>query len=224
MSVIPRPQLVRLESKSPALVADAQWAAEARQHARMTPSTEPTELLLRRIRDGDADAKQQLYTRCLPLLLRWAHGRLPHYARSTSDTEDLVQLTLLRALKNSDRFESSGSGAFLAYLRQILLNEVRHEIRGKRRHGGEHLNVDDLSLADDTRSALELLVTEQRMQAYENALATLERRQQELIVLRIEFGLSWQEISQEVGASADSVRMMVTRAVQRMAEAIGDEH
>ena len=48
--------------------------------------------------------------------------------------------------------------------------------------------------------------------------------QQELVVLRIEFGLSWQEIALEVGGSVDAVRMTVTRALQRMAEAIGEEH
>lgn len=186
--------------------------------------TEPTEVLLRRIRAGDADARQVLYDRSLPVLLRWAHGRLPQYARTASDTEDLVQTTLLRALRHLDDFKTSGSGAFLAYLRQALLNEVRHEIRSQRRHGGAHVAVDDIELIDESKSAVELLVDEQRLRAYENALASLSRRQQELVVLRIEFGLSYQEIALDIGGSTDAVRMTVTRALQRMAEAIGDGH
>ena len=184
---------------------------------------EATELLLRRIRAGDKAASQTLYDRCLPLLLRWAHGRLPHYARTASDTEDLVQTTLLRALRRLDEFEASGSGAFLAYLRQILLNEVRHEIRSQRRHG-VHVPVDDVDLSDGGQSAIELLVNDERLRAYEQALAGLGKRQQELVVLRIEFGLSYPEIAAEIGGNADSVRMMVTRALQRMAEAIGNDH
>ena len=186
--------------------------------------TEPTELLLRRIRDGDAAARQLLYDRCLPALQRWAHGRLPHYARASSDTEDLVQTTLLRALRHLEAFQASGSGAFLAYLRQILLNEVRHEIRAQRRHGGAHVPLEDVELVDEARSAVELLANDQRIRAYETALATLERRQQELVVLRIEFGLSYAEIALEVGGNADAVRMTVSRALQRMAKAIGDGH
>ena len=186
--------------------------------------TEPTELLLRRIRAGDAEARQALYDRSLPLLLRWAHGRLPQYARSASDTEDLVQTTLMRALRHLDAFKASGSGAFLAYLRQILLNEVRHEIRAQRRHGGAHVPLEDVELVDEARSAVELLANDQRIRAYETALATLERRQQELVVLRIEFGLSYAEIALEVGGNADAVRMTVSRALQRMAKAIGDGH
>lgn len=191
---------------------------------RNTRMTEPTEWLLRRIRAGDDNARQQLYDRSLPLLRRWAHGRLPQFARSTSDTEDMVQIALMRALRGLDTFEASGSGAFLAYLRQILLNEVRHEIRSQRRRGGAHLAVEEIELVDEGCSAVELLVNEERMREYEKALATLSRRQQELIVLRMEFGLSWQEIALEMGISPDSARMTVTRALQRMAEVIGDEH
>src|SRR5690606_14000336 len=86
-----RPRAPRLESVPPAP------AAEVTRHApvwRGACMTEPTELLLRRIREGDDRARQALYDRSLPLLLRWAHGRLPHYARGTSDTEDLVQTAL----------------------------------------------------------------------------------------------------------------------------------
>lgn len=182
---------------------------------------EATELLLHRIRAGDARARQALYDRCLPLLLRWAHGRLPHHARSASDTEDLVQTTLLRALRHLEDFQASGSGAFLAYLRQILLNEVRRELRSQRRHGGAHLPVDDMELADPGQSVVEQLVSQERLAAYEKALARLDRRQQELVVLRIEFGLSYPEIAAEIGGSPDAVRMTVTRALQRMASEIG---
>ena len=186
--------------------------------------TEPTEWLLRRIRVGDDAARQALYDRTLPVLRRWAHGRLPQFARTTSDTEDMVQIALMRALRGLDTFEASGSGAFLAYLRQILLNEVRHEIRNQRRRGGAHLAVESLDLVDEGCSTVELLVKEERMRQYERALATLSRRQQELVVLRMEFSLSWQEIALEIGVSPDSARMTVTRALQRMAEVIGDGH
>jgi RNA polymerase sigma factor (sigma-70 family) len=185
-------------------------------------SVEPTEMLLRRIRTGDAQARQSLYNRCLPLLLRWAHGRLPHYARTASDTEDLVQTTLMRALKHLDAFESSGSGAFLAYLRQILLNEVRREIRSQHRHGTQ-VPVDGIELRSEGLSSVELMVNQERLQAYERALASLAKRQQELVLLRIEFGMSYLEIAQEVGGTPDAVRMSIARSLQKMAEVIGDE-
>jgi RNA polymerase sigma-70 factor (ECF subfamily) len=185
----------------------------------VTVSTEPTEELLRRIRAGEAAARQALYERCLPLLRRWAQGRLPHYARDISDTDDLVQVTLLRALNRVEEFETAGSGSFLAYLRQILLNEVRAELR-KRRRRGDKVDIDDLPLADEAGSIVEQLVGHERIRSYESALATLDREQQALIVMRLEFGMSYQEIAIETSASADAVRMRVTRALKTVASRI----
>ena len=186
----------------------------------MTISIEPTQDLLRRIRTGESAAKQALYERCLPLLRRWAHGRLPHYARDIADTDDLVQVTLLRALNRLDSFNADGgSGSFLAYLRQILLNEVRGELR-KRQSRGDKLDIDDLPLPDDTASVVEQLVGQQRIHSYEAALATLDREQQALIVMRLEFGMTYQEIACETASSPDAVRMRVTRALKTVASRI----
>ena len=178
-----------------------------------------TEDLLRDFRAGDRSAQQRLCDRYLPLLRRWAHGRMPHSARDISDTDDLVQVALMRALRHVGEFESSGSGSFLAYLRHILLNEVRGELR-KHRRRGDTLDIDELPLSDERDSVVENLVGHQRLLAYEDALATLERRQQELVVMRLEFGMGYTEIALETGASADAVRMTITRALKSMARHI----
>jgi len=180
---------------------------------------EPTEELLRRIRQGDGDAEQSLYGRYLPLLRRWAHGRLPHSARDISDTDDLVQVTLVRALRHLAEFESSGSGSFLAYLRQILLNEVRGELRKHRRHG-EKVEFDDVLHGGGGDSVIEHLIGRERLEQYERALGALERRQQEMVVMRLEFGMSYQEIALETASTADAVRMAVARALKAMAQTI----
>ena len=180
-------------------------------------ASEPTEELLRRIRGGDASAKHTLYERCLPLLRRWAHGRLPLYARDIADTDDLVQVTLMRALNHVSEFEAERSGCFLAYLRQILLNEVRAEMR-KRRTRGSTVDIEELALPDEAASVVEQLVGEERMRSYETALGSLEREQQALVVMRFEFGMSYQEIALENGATPDGVRMRVARALKILAE------
>jgi RNA polymerase sigma-70 factor (ECF subfamily) len=179
----------------------------------------PTEQLLRRIRSGEDAARQALYARCLPLLRRWAHGRLPHHARDIADTDDLVQVTLLRALNHLEEFEANGSGSFLAYLRQILLNEVRAELR-KRQRGAAKVDIETQVLTDDSASVVEQLVGHERLQAYEKALAALQRADQELIVMRLEFGMSYNEIGLEVAAEPNTVRMRVTRALKTVATKI----
>ena len=58
--------------------------------------------LLVRAQDGDEAARNELCARYLPRLRRWAHGRLPVWAREHLDTEDIVQDTLLRSVRQLD--------------------------------------------------------------------------------------------------------------------------
>jgi RNA polymerase sigma factor (sigma-70 family) len=180
---------------------------------------ESTEELVRRIRQGDGAARQRLYDRYLPLLQRWAHGRLPRAARDINDTDDLVQVTLLRTLRNLTEFAAGERGGFLAYLRQILLNEVRGELRKQRRHG-IRVELDENAYADDGDSVVAHIVGHERLEAYERALVALDRREQELVVMRLEFGMSYQEIAVETSSTADAVRMAVARALKAMTQTI----
>jgi RNA polymerase sigma-70 factor (ECF subfamily) len=193
-------------------------ASVSRTSPGMAAAQEPesTATLLLRVREGDRDASERVMARCLPLLRSWAHGRLPHARRDVADTDDLVQVTLMRVLKHLDAFQSSGSGSLLAYMRQILLNEVRGELR-KREVRGLQVPIEEQAWRDDGDSVLSHLVGAERMQAYDAAIAALPRAQQELVVMRLEFGLDYAEIGLETGASANTVRMRISRALERMA-------
>ena len=178
---------------------------------------EPTARLLELVRSGDPRARERLARRFLPLLQRWARGRLPAYARSSAETDDLVQVTLMRALGGIDRFESRGEGAFLAYLRQILLNAIRDEIRRTTRRPAH--DAVDRDLPDPSPSAVERTIGKQTLERYEEALATLEERQREAVLLRVEFGYSYAQIAEAIGCpSANAARMVVSRALARMAD------
>ncbi len=181
--------------------------------------TETTAALLELVRAGDQDATDRLVLRCLPALRRWAHGRLPTRARGMVDTDDLVQVSVLRALNQVGRFEPRREGAFLAYLRRILLNAVRDEIRrSARRPGGEEASED---LVDEGAPAVEQVIGRETMEAYEAALAELSDAQQEAVILRIEFGYTFPEIAEATGSpSANAARMTVARALVRLAEAM----
>ena len=45
------------------------------------------------------------------------------------DTDDLVQETVIRAVKRLDAFEPRHDGALQAYLRQAVMNRIRDEVR-----------------------------------------------------------------------------------------------
>jgi DNA-directed RNA polymerase specialized sigma24 family protein len=83
--------------------------------------TDDTVDLLLRARAGDGDALNRLFDHHIPILRRWASGRLPRWARDAADTSDLVQETVVQTLKHLDTFEPRGEGALQAYLRQAVI-------------------------------------------------------------------------------------------------------
>jgi RNA polymerase sigma-70 factor (ECF subfamily) len=173
--------------------------------------------LLARVRGGDEVALNYLVTLYLPLLRRWAHGRLPVHSRGLSDTEDLVQITLIRVLRQVEGFDARRPGAFLAYLRSSLLNNLRNEIRNEgRRPKGDSTGPD---LPDPARSPLEQAIGRKAVDAYEQALEQLTEEQKTAVILRIELGCKHGEIAELLGSpSANAARMLVSRGVVRLAE------
>lgn len=174
-------------------------------------------ILLERVRAGDTAALNRLLDRYLPKLSRWASGRLPQWARDLSDTDDLVQDTLIRSVANLDHFEARGEGALQAYLRGAVLNRIRDEIRRLRRTPvkGEL----DPAIAAQGQSPLDAAIGAETMAKYDRALERLEPETREAVIARIELGCSYAEIAQLMNkASADAARMAVSRALLRLAE------
>lgn len=186
----------------------------------MDMQPESTATLLIRVRQGDEDARERLCASYLPRLMRWAHGRLPGYARDVMETADLVQSTLLSALGRLDQFENRHEGAFLAYLREILLNCIRSEIRKlSKRNSWETL---DESQCDPFPSPVEQVVGRDKLGRYEEALKQLPEKQRAAVILRIEFGFSHQEVADALECpSAGAARMLVSRALARLSEVMG---
>jgi RNA polymerase sigma factor (sigma-70 family) len=172
--------------------------------------------LLARARAGDRVALDALIARHSPRLLQWAHGRLPYWARDVLETTDLVQITLLKALNHVQDFVPRHEGAFLAYLRQVLLNEVRQEIRRVRRRPEKDTVPDNLAARD--LSPLEELVGRETLERYEAALLKLPEAQRAAVILRLEFGFTHEEIAAACESpSANAARMMVKRGLLTLA-------
>ncbi len=133
-----------------------------------------------------------------------------------------MQITLIRVLGKLDGFEAQHPGAFLAYLRRTLLNNLRNEIRheASRPRGA----APDEALCAPGPSPLEQTIGVRAMEAYEAALERLTDDQREAVVLRLELGCKHEEIAQLLGkASANAARMLVTRGLVRLAELM-DSH
>jgi RNA polymerase sigma-70 factor, ECF subfamily len=182
-------------------------------------STDATQTLVRRAADGDRAAVDLLFARYAPAIRRWAHGRLPRWARDIADTNDLVQETLLQTFRNLNGFQYRGDGSFYAYLRQGVMNRIREELRRYGRRP-EHKLIES-GLKDDGLSPLEAAIGRETVERYESALLTLTADEREAIVARLELGLTHEEIADAMGKpSADAARMAVARAMLRLARAM----
>jgi RNA polymerase sigma factor (sigma-70 family) len=182
------------------------------------PNTlESTLDLLARVREGDRDALDRLFTRCLPALSRWARGRLPAAARGLLDTQDLVQDTVLSSLRHLDHFESRHEGALQAYLRQAVLNRIRDEARrfGRRPPPAELTDSQPSTAA----SPLDIAIGREGVERYEAALQRLRPSDREAIIGRIEMQHDYQELAAILGKpNANAARVAVTRALARLME------
>jgi RNA polymerase sigma-70 factor (ECF subfamily) len=171
--------------------------------------------LLERFRGGDDGAVDQLVERSLPPLKRWARGRLPTWARSLADTQDLVQDAIIRAMPHLKTFEARHAGALQAYLRQAIANRIRDEIR---RVMARPIAQDaGSSIVDVAPTPLEQAIGRERLERYEAALARLDPADREAIIARLELQQSYEEVALALGKpTPGAARMAVTRAVKRL--------
>jgi RNA polymerase sigma factor (sigma-70 family) len=175
--------------------------------------------LLRRAREGDALALDDLYRRHLMPLRRWARGRLPRWTRDLRDTEDLVQETLAQTLRHINDFEPRHDGALQAYMRQALINRVRDEVRRVTRRPAAAGIDDGEEFADRAASPLDEAIGSEAVARYEEALQRLRDEEREMVIARVELQQSYAQIAAAFGkASPDAARMAVTRALVRLAE------
>src|SRR5262245_1006218 len=181
---------------------------------------ESTADLLRQVRMGKPGAQDRLVSRYLPILKRLAHGRLPARARDLSDPDDLVPVTLIRALDHIETFEARSEGSFVPSMRRMLVNQIRDEIRRVSRR------PDCVDLGDDVAgrepSPLEEAIGAETAERYEAALERLTEEQKEAVILRLELGYNYQQIADALGhGSSNAARMMVTRALIRLSKIMG---
>lgn len=171
--------------------------------------------LIERARLGDREAVDVLFARHIPVLRKWASGRLPRWARDLADTGDLVQAAAMEAFRHLDHFEVRGDGALQAYLRQALMNRLRNELRRLSRKPAPAVLESGVPATEP--SPLDAAIQKEKFDRYMSGMERLEPDEREAIIGRLEFGLSYRELAELLGKSSpDAARMAVTRALERL--------
>lgn len=178
--------------------------------------------LLERARAGDESALNALLAAYLPRMRRWATGRLPGGARELLDTEDVVQETVIAALRHLDQMEVRGDGALQAYLRRALANRLTDLYRRQLHRPVRDEMATDLPARSP--SPLEEAIGVEALERYERALARLSPHDREAIILRIEMCCGYDEVAAALQqSSAANARVAVSRALARLSREMRHE-
>ncbi len=176
-----------------------------------------TAVLLQGAKAGDDACRDALAARCLPRLRRMACAFLSKGLRRRVDPDDIVQETLLRAFTRIESFVPRCDGAFLVYLRRILLNVIADHCRKEKR--SPSAGPLDAEPPGQDPSPVEEAVGRETWDRYKGAVTQLSEVQEEAVVLYVECGMDFEEIKEALDSpSANAARMVVARGLQRLAE------
>jgi RNA polymerase sigma-70 factor (ECF subfamily) len=189
----------------------------------MTPLPKPTE--------GVAAEFHQV--RSYLYLLARSHIGLRHRARL--DPSDIVQQSLLDAHQKREQFRGTTNAERMAWLKQILANNLADAVRGMARAKRDVSRERPLAVAvDDSFSRAEGWLTaaqsspsQQAVRAEEllrmaDALANLPDLQQEAIVLHHLQGLPLAEVGQQLEKTPAAVAGLLHRGLKRLRELMSE--
>ncbi len=190
--------------------------------------------LLPAFRAGDRTAGDALLRHYEPWLRLLARVQVETHFRAKFDPSDIVQQTMLEAVRSLSQFRGTTEAEFTAWLRQILAHALAHEIRryrGTRKRDLEcevpldkeltnaSQRLGDILPATGT-SPSQVLVKHEQQVLLAQALERLPEDYREVIVLRNLEGLSHEEIAKRLGRNSGAVRMLWVRALARLTQEI----
>jgi RNA polymerase sigma-70 factor (ECF subfamily) len=150
------------------------------------------------------------------MLKRIAAQELPASLRFRLDDSDLVQETLVRAIRCAGDFRGTTDIELQQWLREILKNQLIDSIRfhnRKQRDVAREFREPVPEFADTGQTPSETIKQREIEQRMWLMVAELPEDYRTVVLLRQQMDLSFQEIGERMGKTADAVRMMWGRAL-----------
>jgi RNA polymerase sigma factor (sigma-70 family) len=168
--------------------------------------TEPH--LVARAQEGDLPAFEEL--------VRNYQREIYHLAcrmvRDPEEAKDMAQQTFMQAYINIRKFRHQSQ--FRTWLFRIAINQCYNFLKSKKKFG-DPVDSQELNLAGEGNPQEGLLAAEDRSRLYA-ALERLPAKQRAVLTLKLERGLSYQEISRELGGTAGAARVNYCQAVKTL--------
>jgi RNA polymerase sigma factor (sigma-70 family) len=166
---------------------------------------------------GEADAFGVLFERHGRAVYNFCFRRTANWAAA----EDLTSIVFLEAWRRRSEVRLK-DGRALPWLLGVATNVLRNRRRSERRHRAALARLPlerGADFADDVDARLD---DERRMQAALRTVATLPRRERDVLALCVWAGLSYEDAAVALGLPIGTVRSRLSRARARLRELGGD--
>lgn len=202
--------------------------------SQVIPETESSSSGTRKVtaaRQGDGEARGALLESCRRYLKYIARCELSKGLEVKEDASDIVQLTFVKAESKFDDFAGKDPETLRRWLGGILRNTLKDLVRkyekaGKRDAKRERRldassqiqRKQNLPAADKTPS--QILMAQERVEVLDRALECLPEDQRQVVFLRTQKQLKFEEIGRLMNRSGEAARALWTRAIERLATEI----
>lgn len=178
-------------------------------------------------RGGSREALGNALEACRRYLLRVANHRLAPDLRAKGGASDVVQQTFLEAQRDFAQFHGDNEAQLLAWLRQLLLNNMANFERGFRGVGKRlvslevPLNAGGSStaggcLAAASPSPSQVAIENEETKALAAAIERLPTDYRRVIELRHREQYTFEQIALTMGRSTSGARTLWLKAVERL--------
>jgi RNA polymerase sigma factor (TIGR02999 family) len=162
--------------------------------------------LIRRAHQGDAAARNEVFSQLYGELTKLARSRLGRRGRDTLlDTSALVSEAYLR-LSRSEGLEAEDRHRYLAYasraMRSVIVDHVRSRAAGRRGGGALRVTLNTEVSESVATGEAELLRIDEAL----GELALADERAAQVVEMRYFAGLTEEEIARALGLSDRTVR------------------
>ncbi len=152
--------------------------------------------------------------------LYWQIRRL---VNNHDDANDILQNTFMKAWQSLAMFR--GDARLKTWLHKIAINESLTFLDRRKRHGGEHLSLDDPDLnINNAVEADEMIDGDELALNLRKAIATLPRKQQLVFNMKYYDDMKYEEISDILGTSVGALKASYHLAVKKIEKIMGADN
>jgi RNA polymerase sigma-70 factor (ECF subfamily) len=186
-------------------------------------------------RAGSQEALGEILEACRRYLLGIANREFDAGLRAKGNPSDVVQETFLEAQRDFANFRGSTDAELFTWLRRILLhnlaNFIRHYRQTDKRQVGREVDLapadstghEGPALAGDTPTPSRQVMAGEEARELHEAIARLPDDYRQVLLLRYLEDRSFEEIGQIMQRTANAVRLLWGRAVERLQQELEPE-